>query len=64
VDTALTPLREKLAKLSPTLDTPDQQLKLVTVLFTDVVDSTRLGSDLDPEDTLAIMDTATGRFSG
>jgi class 3 adenylate cyclase len=33
-------------------------------LFTDVVGSTRLSSDLDPEDTLAIMDTALSRFSG
>jgi len=62
VDTALAPLREQLARLQSTLDLPDQQLKLVTVLFTDVVGSTRIGTELDPEDTLAIMDTALQRF--
>ena len=64
VDTALAPLREKLADIQPSSVASDQQLKLVTVLFTDVVGSTRIGTELDPEDTLAVMDTALRRFGG
>jgi class 3 adenylate cyclase/tetratricopeptide (TPR) repeat protein len=59
VDTALAALRNRLARL----DTPEQQLKPVTVLFTDVVDSTRLSQRLDPEDIHAIMDTALQGFT-
>ncbi|MEJ2265787.1 MAG: adenylate/guanylate cyclase domain-containing protein, partial [Anaerolineales bacterium] len=36
----------------------EQQRKQVTILFMDVVSSTRLMRELDPEENLAIMDTA------
>jgi class 3 adenylate cyclase len=36
---------------------------LVTVLFLDVVDSTKMGQHLDPEDVLEIMDGALQRFT-
>jgi class 3 adenylate cyclase len=54
VDTALATLRAKLARL----DTPEQQLKPVTILFTDVVGSMALSQPLDPEDIHAIIDGA------
>jgi predicted ATPase len=52
VDTALATLRAKLARL----DIPEQQLKPVTILFTDVVGSMALSQPLDPEDIHAIID--------
>jgi class 3 adenylate cyclase len=54
VDTAVAPLYEKLAVLQ-TADRPDQQRKLATTLFLDVVNSTAMVRDMDPEDHLAIM---------
>jgi class 3 adenylate cyclase len=59
VDTALAALRAKLSRLGR----PEQQLKPVTVLFTDVVESTRLSRRLDPEDIHGIMDEALQRFT-
>jgi class 3 adenylate cyclase/tetratricopeptide (TPR) repeat protein len=59
VDTALATLRAKLARL----DTPEQQLKPVTILFTDVVGSMALSQPLDPEDIHAIIDGALQRFT-
>ncbi len=59
VDTGVATLRAKLARL----DTPEQQLKPVTILFTDVVGSTALGQTLDPEDIHAVMDGALQRFT-
>ncbi len=59
VDTALTPLREKLAALQ----TSTQQLKQVSVLFVDVVGSTAMGQKLDPETIHAVMDGALERFT-
>ena len=59
VDTALATLRAKLARL----DTPEQQLKPVTILFTDVVGSMALSQPLDPEDSHAIIDGALQRFT-
>ena len=56
VDTALASLQEKLAALGAHPPRTPQQLKQVTVLFADVVDSTRLSQHLDPEDMLAVMD--------
>jgi len=59
VDTALAALRAKLARL----DSPGQQLRPVTVLFADVVESTTLSRRLDPEDVHAIMDGALQHFT-
>jgi len=59
VDTALATLRAKLARL----DIPEQQLKPVTILFTDVVGSMALSQPLDPEDIHAIIDGALQRFT-
>ena len=50
VDTALASLRAKLVALAPPPDEPSgQALKQATILFLDVVGSTTLSRDLDPE---------------
>ena len=65
VDAGLAPLRARLAELggeAPDDDVPGTQtLKLVTILFLDVVGSTRLSQSLDPEDIHAVMDGALAR---
>jgi class 3 adenylate cyclase len=63
VDTALVPMREKLAALEAQQHAADQQLKYVTILFTDVTGSTQMGQRLDPEETMAVMDGALRRFN-
>jgi len=57
VDITIAVLRQQLAELSPDAAV-EQQRKQVTILFMDVVSSTRLMRALDPEESLAIMDTA------
>jgi predicted ATPase/class 3 adenylate cyclase len=59
VDMALGPLRARLAGLRAS----DQRLKVVTVLFVDIVGSTPLSRQLDPEDIHAIIDGALQRFT-
>jgi ABC-type oligopeptide transport system substrate-binding subunit/class 3 adenylate cyclase len=61
IDTALAPLREKLAAATVAASTA-QQLKYATVLFADITGSTHLSQRLDPEDTMAVMDGALARF--
>jgi len=63
VETALGPLREKLAGLKAAAKAGEQQLKAVTVLFMDVVGSTSLAEQLDPEDIHAVMDGALEKLS-
>ena len=57
IDTALAPLRQKLAALGPALfaeSNAAQALKQVAILFLDVVGSTVLSQHLDPEDVHAV----------
>src|SRR5213078_1277751 len=63
VDTALAPLRRELAELTERPPPARQQLKQVTVLFVDVVGSTAMGQQLDPEEIYAVVDTALERFT-
>src|SRR5437870_99110 len=63
VETALAPLRDKLARIRARSPGADQQLRSVTMLFMDVVGSTELARQLDPEDVNAVMDGALERFS-
>lgn len=58
VETALAPLRKKLEQLAEQGDFPYHQRKLVTILFTDIANSTRLSQHLDPEDVRDIFDVA------
>jgi class 3 adenylate cyclase/tetratricopeptide (TPR) repeat protein len=61
VDVALAALRSELAALQGAA--PAQQLRLVSVLFLDVVGSTALSRTLDPEDIQAVMDGALAAFT-
>jgi class 3 adenylate cyclase/tetratricopeptide (TPR) repeat protein len=61
-EAALSPLRARLASLSPP-DAPLQTLKQVTILFLDAVGSTTLSQHLDPEAIHEVMDGALARFT-
>ncbi|MBL8155778.1 MAG: adenylate/guanylate cyclase domain-containing protein, partial [Anaerolineae bacterium] len=61
VDATITILQEKLAEMDHA-NTPEQR-KLVTILFTDIVASTAISENLDPEDVLEIMDGALEAYS-
>jgi len=63
VEAGLAPLRERLAVLLARPATIEQQRKLATVLFMDVVDHTRMVRDLDPEETMALMDPILARLA-
>ncbi len=62
VDAALVPLRAKLAALAEA-QPAEQVLRQVSVLFLDIVGSTRFVQHLDPEDIHAVMDGALRRFT-
>lgn len=63
VDAALAPLRAQLALLQPQAAAaePAQALRLVSILFLDIVGSTALSRRLDPEETHLVMDGALQR---
>jgi len=62
VDATLEALHKQLAELEQA-QVLEQQRKLVTVLFMDVVSSTRLMSELDPEESMAILDAALQKLA-
>ncbi len=63
IEMALAPLRAQLSRLDVARRAEtQQQLRLVSVLFADVVGSTAMGQQLDPEDTHTIMDGALQKF--
>ncbi len=65
VETALAPLRARLRSLAALQGSSktdnEQTLKQVSVLFADVVGSTTLSQQLDPEDLHTVMDEALAR---
>jgi class 3 adenylate cyclase len=64
VDAALGPLRARLRDLeSMAAPAGERELKQVTILFLDVVGSTELGQQFDPEDVHVILGEALKRFS-
>ena len=63
VDAALRPLRAKFAALATGSDDQGPDLRQVTILFLDVVGSTQLSTQLDPEDVHTVMDGALARFT-
>ena len=64
VDAALAPLRARLTLLAMVPpDEPLQALKQVSILFLDIVGSTRLGQHFDPEQTSEVMDGALAQFA-
>ena len=62
VDAALVSIHDKLSSLIES-QKATQQRKLATVLFMDIVGSTSIIQNLDPEDIMAIMDTALQRLA-
>ena len=71
VEASLIPIRQKLADLQALaesqreepVDVPQRKRKLVTLLYMDVVGSTAMTQDLDPEDTMEILDKAILRLA-
>ncbi len=61
VDTALAPLREKMAALQPNPDA--EQRKLVTVLFADLIGFTAMAEHMDPEDVREIVNAYFTRWT-
>ena len=61
VEAGLAPMRARLAELLGEL--PEQQRKLVTLLFMDIVNSTPIVRQLDPEEALEVMDSTLKRLA-
>jgi predicted ATPase/class 3 adenylate cyclase len=57
IEATISALRQQIHQLSQE-DKPDEQRKVVTILFMDVVESTQLLLDIDPEDHMEVMDSA------
>jgi predicted ATPase/class 3 adenylate cyclase len=57
VEASLLALHKQLAELEPETDTASRHKKLVSLVFVDVVDSTKIGQHLEPEEILEIMDS-------
>ena len=66
VESALAPMREKLARLASPVPgaPPEQALRQVAVLFLDIVGSTALSQHLDPEEVHAVVDGVLERCTG
>ena len=63
VELALAPLRAQLGRLDVANRSEPRHLRMVSILFADIVGSTAIGRQLDPEDTHAIIDDALQRFA-
>ena len=61
IDATIATLKEKLAALD---SSPEQQRKLATILFMDIVDHTALTRGMDPEDQMALIDPLIARLAG
>jgi class 3 adenylate cyclase len=62
VDPAIAGLRQQLDTLAER-DSPEQQRKLATVLFADIVGSTQMSQGLDPEEIVEVMDGGLQRLA-
>jgi predicted ATPase/class 3 adenylate cyclase len=62
VEAAIGPMREKLAALDAQ-EAPEQQRKVVSILFMDIAGHTRLIRNLDPEENMDIIDKALVRMT-
>ncbi|MCU0486280.1 MAG: AAA family ATPase [Anaerolineales bacterium] len=62
INTAIRSLRETQTQLAAAVQ-PYQQRKIATILFMDIVSSTQLTRDLDPEDKIAVLESALVRLS-
>ncbi|MHA2501573.1 MAG: adenylate/guanylate cyclase domain-containing protein [Candidatus Kariarchaeaceae archaeon] len=63
VDPAIQAMRHQIQELRSEVIEPDKQRKIMTIVFVDVVGSTNLLVDLDPEDSMEIMDSSLQQLS-
>jgi class 3 adenylate cyclase/tetratricopeptide (TPR) repeat protein len=63
VEAGLSSMRMKIAELEKRRTAPEQERKLVTILFADVVGSTHLSQHLEPDHILEIMDSGLKRLA-
>ena len=63
VEASLSALRKQLAELGVEAEATDRHKKLVSLVFVDIVDSTKIGQHLEPEEILEIMDGGLQRLA-
>jgi class 3 adenylate cyclase len=63
VEASLSALRKQLSELEPDSDISERHKKLVSMVFVDVVNSTKIGHHLEPEEILEIMDSGLQRLA-
>ena len=56
IDTTISALRKQLDEYLPVSSAHEQQRKMVTVLFMDIVNSTKMIQGMDPEESMEILD--------
>jgi predicted ATPase/class 3 adenylate cyclase len=63
VEASLSALHKQLAELESDQEGTDRHKKLVSLVFVDVVDSTKIGEHLEPDEILEIMDGGLQRLA-
>lgn len=63
VEASLAALHKQLAELESDHEATDRHKKLVSLVFVDVVDSTKIGQHLEPDEILEIMDGGLQRLA-
>jgi ABC-type oligopeptide transport system substrate-binding subunit/class 3 adenylate cyclase len=63
VDDSIAALRKELGELESGERFPEQKRKLVTMVYVDVVESTRIARRFDPEEVIEVVDTALKRLA-
>ena len=63
VEASLSALRKQLAELEAESEATDKHKKLVSLVFVDVVESTKIGQHLEPDEILEIMDGGLQRLA-
>lgn len=58
IDTTIAALRKQLVEILSTPPATEQQRKMVTVLFMDIVNSTQMIQNMDPEESMEILDVS------
>jgi class 3 adenylate cyclase/tetratricopeptide (TPR) repeat protein len=58
LDITIEALRKQLAEFLPASSDAEQQRKMATVMFMDIVNSTRMIQDMDPEESMEILDVS------
>ena len=58
IDTTIEALRKQLAEFLPASYSPEQQRKMATVMFMDIVNSTQMIQNMDPEESMEILDVS------